>query len=579
MPVRHPLILSAVAVLAGLAAASMPLGQPRAAAASAGAMNWRFYGNTLSNDRFQNIDQVNPANVHMLKPAWVFHTGVLDPKASLEVSPIVVNGVMYVTTGHDDVFALNAATGKQLWAYHPESQMPPLDSVQLCCGENNRGVAFGDGKVFIGRLDDMLVALDAATGKPAWQAKVASFANGFSITMAPQFFGGLVIVGTAGGEFDIRGKVEAFNAATGQRVWQFFTTLPGPTWQGNSWQNGGGPVWQTSAVDPKLGLLYVNTGNASPDLNGVRRAGMNLFTDSIVALAVRTGKIEWHFQEVHHDIWDYDAAQPPVLFNLHRGGTVLPALAECGKNNNIYILSRVTGQPIFPVTETPVPSVKPGWQHPWPTQPISSVQPLSPDQTVFPPGGNLPVQPKYTPPRQQKIVITPGSDGGCEWPPGAYSPRTHFFYAGARYEPQIFRAAPNQETGIGSTFTASIPNVHQDFGIFGAINTHTGKIAWTDRVPQPAKSGLMVAGNLVFFGQSNGQFDAADAATGKILWTFDGTSIPHGGGANAAPIAYQAGGNEFIANAFGGNEDDRGIEGSPVGDAIVAFALPTATAP
>jgi alcohol dehydrogenase (cytochrome c) len=579
MSLRHSLILPAAAVLAVVAAALRPLGPPRAAAARAGAVNWRHYGNNLANDRFQNLDQVNPGNVHSLRPAWVFHTGVLDPKASLEVSPIVVNGVMYVTTGHDDVFALNAATGRQLWAYHPESQMPPLDSIKLCCGQNNRGVAFGDGKVFVGRLDDLLVALDAGTGKVAWQAKVASFKKGFSITMAPQFFGGLVIVGTAGGEFDIRGEVEAFNAATGQPAWHFFTTLPGPTWQGTSWKNGGGPVWQTSAVDPRLGLIYVNVGNASPDLNGVRRAGMNLFTDSIVALDVRTGKVMWHFQEVHHDIWDYDAAQPPVLFNLHRGGTVTPALAECGKNNNIYILSRLNGQPIFPVTETPVPSARPGWQHPWPTQPVSSVQPLSPNRTVFPPGGHLPVRPKYTPPRQHKVVITPGSDGGCEWPPGAYSPRTHFFYAGARYEPQIFRAAPSQETGIGSTFTASIPNVRQDFGVFGAINTHTGKVAWADRVPQPAKSGLLVAGNLVFFGQSNGQFDAASARTGKILWTFDGTSLRHGGGANAAPIAYQTGGTEFIANAFGGNEDDRGIEGSPVGDAIAAFALPPAAAP
>ncbi len=176
-------------------------------------------------------------------------------------------------------------------------------------------------------------------------------------------------------------------------------------------------------------------------------------------------------------------------------------------------------------------------------------------------------------------MITPGSDGGCEWPPGAYSPRTGFFYAGARYEPQIFRAAPNQETGIGSTFTASIPNVHSDFGIFGAVNTRTGTLAWADRVPQPAKSGLLVAGNLVFFGESNGRFHAADAATGQILWTFDGTSIPNGGGASAAPIAYQTGGTEMIANAFGGNVPDRMIEGSPVGDAIVAFALPATAAP
>ena len=574
MRVWRPLFsLSLLVALVGLLSA-LSLSPTATAGASAGSLNWTFYGNNLANDRFQAIDQINPSNVRALRPAWIFHTGVLDPKASLEVSPIEVHGVMYVTTGHDDVFALNAASGHQLWAYHPESQMPPLDSIKLCCGQNNRGVAFGDGRVFLGRLDDKLVALNASTGKVAWQAQVASFKNGFSITMAPQFFDGLVIVGTAGGEFDIRGKVEAFDAATGRPVWQFFTTLPGRTWHGSSWKNGGGPVWQTSAVDPSLGLVYVNTGNASPDLNGAPRAGMNLFTDSIVALNVHTGSVVWHFQEVHHDLWDYDAAQPPILFNLRRGGRVTPALVECGKNNNIYILDRATGRPIFPVRETPVPSREPDWQHAWPTQPVSSVQSLSPNRTLFPPGGDLPVDPKYTPPDRQKVVITPGSDGGCEWPPGAYSPRTGFFYAGARYEPQIFRASPTQTTGEGSTFTASIPNVHRDFGVFGAVNTRTGKVAWQDRVPQPAKSGLAVGGDLVFFGESNGRFHAVDAATGKVLWTFDGTSVPHGGGANASPIVYEVGGREFVVNAFGGNFDDRMIEGSPVGDAIVAFALP-----
>jgi quinohemoprotein ethanol dehydrogenase len=536
-------------------------------------LNWPFFGNDLANTRYQNVDQITPSNAAQLQPAWIFHTGILDDKASFEVSPIVINGTMYVTTGHDDVYALNAATGAEKWGYHAlKDGMPPLSQIKICCGLDNRGVAYGNGKLYLGRLDDMLVALDASTGTVAWRAKVADVSQGYAITMAPQFVDGLVIVGLSGGEFEVRGQVVAYNANTGQEVWRFFTTLPGPTWAGKSWQTGGATLWNTPAVDPTLGLLYINTGNAAPDLNGIQRAGQNLYSSSVVALDILTGQVKWHFQMVHHDLWDYDSAQPVVLFNVNGA----PALGECSKNGNYYILNRATGQPIFPVTEQPVPSTMPAWQHAWPTQPSSSVESLTPLSVEGNPStlAGFPVRPEYTPPSQTEVAMQPGDDGGCEWPAGAFSPRTGDVYYGTRYEPTTFQTAPNNTTGIGSAFE-DIPNAG-NHGIFGATNTTTGKVVWKIQVDQPAKSGLAVAGDLVFFGESNGKFHAVNAADGTMIWTFDGTSVPNGGGANANPSVFVTNGQEFVVNAFGGNAADRDSFSSPVGDALIAFFLPPA---
>jgi alcohol dehydrogenase (cytochrome c) len=549
-----------------------------------GDRNWVHYGNDLANTRFQDVDQINPRNAGTLRPAWVFHTGVLDPQASLEVSPVVINGIMYVTTGHDDVFALDAGTGKMIWQHHP-ALLAPLSAMFVCCGRDNRGVAFGNGKVFIARLDGVLEALNARTGSTVWQSTVLDFNDRYAITMAPQFVNGLVIVGSSGGEFIARGQVAAFDANTGARVWRMFTTVPGPTWKDDSWLHGGGLVWQTPAVDPGLGLVYINTSNASPDVNGHRRAGDNLFTSSIVALDVSSGTVRWAFQTTHHDLWDYDAAQPSMLFTLKRLGQAIPALGECSKNGNYYVLDRRTGAPLFPVTEVRVP-VEPGWQHPSPTQPASSVEPLVPlhvvpgtiDFNALPP--DVKIAPTYTPPQEPELLMQPGDDGACEFPPAAFSPRTGFVYYGGRYEPTTYHSFPNNTAPnaeglfLGSTFEEDIPGVH-DFGVFGATDTATGRVVWKIQVPQPAKSGLLVAGDLVFFGEGNGLFHAADARTGMMLFTFNGTSVPHGGGAQAAPVAYVCNGTEFVANAFGGNVADRPAFGpNPLGDAIIAFALP-----
>ena len=557
-------------------------------------LNWPNYGNDLHNTRFQDVDLINRSNVKNLAPAWVFHTKVLDPLGELQVAPIVIDGRMFVTDGHDNVFALDAATGKKIWAYEPlkTDDMPPIEQMIVCCGRNNKGVAYANGKVIYGRLDNVVVALDADKGKVVWKTRLAQVGSGFAINNAPQFADGKVIISLSGGEFEVRGQVFALRASDGEILWRFLTTDPASYGApaSNQYKRGGAAVWNPASIDPDLKLVYVPTGNAAPDILGEDRPGDNLFATSIVALDLRTGEPRWHFQEVHHDIWDYDSAQPALLFPLTKGGTSYKALGHCSKNGQYYILDRRNGNPIFPVVEVPVPQDA-AFQHASATQPFSvAVEPLTPLTFVRPNDTGFPARPQYTPPGETEFVMVPGDDGGCEWNPAAYSPRTKFIYYGTRYEPTTFKTKSGNRdliptaTGdlhLGSRFTNKVPGSHP-FGLFGATDSRTGKIVWKIEVPLPAKSGLTVAGDLVYFGESAGKFHAADADTGKILFTFDPrqSKIRNVGGAAASPTVYVVNGRQFIAYAFGGNVPDRNNfsivdpDAGKVGDAIIAFSLP-----
>ena len=538
--------------------------------------DWPYYGNDLGNMRYVDLDDINPGNVAQLSPAWIFHTGVFGPKTSFESQPIIVDGVLYVSSPHNHVYALDAATGALKWTYNPT--MPPLHEMAICCGQTNRGVAVGGGKVFVGQLDANLVALDAKTGSIVWKTAVDKWEDRWTETMAPQYARGKVIIGASGGEFERQGHISAYDANTGKMLWRF-NTVPSPgefgndTWAGDSWKGGGATVWTTPSVDPDLGLVYFGTGNAGPDLDGSVRGGDNLFTASVVALDLNTGKYRWHFQEVHHDVWDYDGPQPTHLFMLEKNGEQVPAIGHANKNGYYFILDRRTGKPLYDVKEVPVPT-EPSWQLPSATQPQPATEPLIPQKVEQTLPGQLAV-PFYTPPQEKPQVMQPGAESGPEWPPAAYSPRTKYTYIPAGgYEPWLYYGEPNSPATLGSTLSdrPSFPE-GEHYGLFDALDTTTGKLAWQVKVPERAVSGITVAGDLVFLGESNGKFNALDARSGAVLWSYKPTE-PNAGGANGAPAVYKAGGREYVVMAFGGNTQVRSGQNSPTGDVVIAFALP-----
>jgi quinohemoprotein ethanol dehydrogenase len=553
-------------------------------------LDWANYGNDQGNMRYQNIDQINPTNVSQLKPAWTFHTGVLpsaQPGLTIEMTPLVVGGVMYVTSGIDDVFALNPSTGAQIWHYNPAADMPALSTLPICCGRDNRGAAYGNGMIFDARLDDVLVALNAKTGKGVWQTRVDLPTNGATMTLAPQYVvasGGVaeVLVGVSGGEYGVRGHLDAYAAATGKLLWRFWTTVPA-TYAGATGLHGGAPIWGTPTFDPTLNMVYFSTGNASagdgpptagyPGVEtaynasyGGPRAGTNLYSASIVALDATTGELQWYFQEAHHDIWDYDGPQPTLLFSWNG----IPALEHTNKTGYTWILDRASGESLFPYQEVAVPSTpaNAAFQHPWPTQPVSSIESIT-EHAVEP--GSLPAGqaaiPMWTTIGPTPLALTPYNSGGMEWPPAAYSPRTHMLYSHARYAPAT-RAVTSTGARLNGQTLLGVGH-----GVYGATNTLTGKVAWTIPVVTTAPdSGVSIAGDLVFMGDNTGLFYAANAATGEILWVFDAFTVPGAGGASGSAAVYEINGVEYVVYGFGNSAYN------PSADAVIAFALPSAVA-
>jgi quinohemoprotein ethanol dehydrogenase len=305
--------------------------------------SWPTNGGNLYNQRYSPLTAINRSNIGQLKGVWRarLHGSGTAPQYSGFAQPVVYDGVAYVSTGADDVFALSIDTGEILWQYAANLD-PNITSV--CCGWNNKGVAISDDKVFLGQLDGQLVALDRATGKVAWSIQAERWQENFSITAAPLYVSvnspsaspgaGMVIIGFAGGDRGTRSRVKAYDSKDGRLLWTFYT-IPGPgepgheTWpkDNDAWKYGGAAIWQTPAVDPELGLIYFSTGNAAPDYNGAFRAGDNLYAASMLAIELATGKYRWHFQQVHHDIWDYDAVNPVVLMDVNVGGRTRKAIA------------------------------------------------------------------------------------------------------------------------------------------------------------------------------------------------------------------------------------------------------------
>jgi PQQ-dependent dehydrogenase (methanol/ethanol family) len=542
-----------------------------ASVAAAEATNeWNTYGGDLANTRYSALSQINTGNVHQLKVAWVMQLGTLEAQES---TPIVVGDTLYVTTssGPKYVFALNARDGTIRWKYEPEI---PSDMAQTtCCGLDNRGVTYANGKVFVTRLDGHMVALNAMTGEVLWNVQVVDYTQGSAITSPPTLAKHLVITGFAGGEYGARGAITAYDQDTGQLVWRTYT-VPGEgepgseTWKGDSYRRGGGSVWYVGSYDPALNLVYFGTSNPGPW--GAEPRGpdtseygqfTNLYTASTLALDVDTGKIVWYYQTTPYDAWDYDGVNENVLVDLTIDGQKTPALLKADRNGFFYVLNRQTGQLI-----SAEPFVYVNWAK-------------GIDMTT---GRPIEVPEKRPKLKQWARDICPNLFGGKNWEPMSYSPQTGLVYIPA-FNLCMDMVGKQEEYKRGRFYLAA----EFDLGKGGPGSHLSEMLAW-DPVQQkkvwghpeelPLLGGaLSTGGGLVFHGNVNGWFKARDAQTGKVLWQFN-----CGSGISQGPITYQLDGKQYVAVVSGrlktppsflGPIGERIFAASPEGGALFVFEL------
>jgi PQQ-dependent dehydrogenase (methanol/ethanol family) len=515
--------------------------------------DWPLVGGDWGNTRYSTLARINPSNVKTLKGAWMtrLQSG-FGAGFSQQGTPVVKDGVMYITTGEQEIFALDAKTGNLIWEYRTPTDPKTGDN------KAKRGVALGEGMVFgvesdirkpipkEGRPEPLtrLFALDQKTGKTIWKVELGADVPKELrqyVAIPPLYYKGLVYMSISGGDGGLRGRLTAHDAKTGQEVWRWWA-VPGPgefghdTWEGDSWKTGGGAMWVQPAVDPDLGLLYVNTGNPWPDYNGSSRGGDNLFTDSVVALDAMTGKYKWHFQAVHHDLWDLDVPTPLVLFDQVYNGQMRQALAAHTKQGWVYILDRVTGKPLVPVTEKPVPQE--ARQKTSATQPIPAGDPTAPQCAE--PVKDYERGCMFTPVWTDTKIAQPSAS--ADWAPGAYDPRSGLLFFTTGVSTRKF----------STTGRVSVPGT-REYGLITALDSRTNKQVWQKEVPYLAGFGsgvLATAGGLLFHGGSDGFFRAFDSKTGEELWRFQ-----TGFGADAPAATYEIDGEQYVAIAAGGSRD------------------------
>jgi quinohemoprotein ethanol dehydrogenase len=541
--------------------------------------NWITNGGTVFNQRYSPLSLLNRDNVGGLKALW--RTGIgsgLEPGYAGEAQILVYGDTLYVVNGANDVVAMDVETGRTMWTYHGNPN--PQGGSPL--GRASRGVAIGDGKVFVGHTDARLAALDQRTGKVIWTIPAERWQDGFAITAAPLYYDGLVIVGFNGGEMGVRGRIKAYDAKTGALRWTFYT-VPAPgepgheTWPQNSdaWTHGGAAIWQTPAVDPALGLLYFSTGNPAPDLHGDVRAGNNLYSVSILALEAKTGKYRWHFQQVHHDIWDYDSPNPVVLFDTQINGKPVKGLVEVSKTGWAYILDRVTGQPLLGIQERPVPQEP--RQATAATQPYPVGDSIVPQQIDFIPDGahlapgttELPNKGRiFTPFWTEPVMAKPGTMGGANWPPSSYDPETHLLYTCASDRISVFAARERLEAPgpnkvyMGGAFTQAQV---ADAGILAALDVTTNRLVWRQQWREICFSGSVVtAGGLLFVGRADGRLTALDKSNGNRLWEFMTDA-----GVNTTVTTFEHKGKQYVVVHAGGGLFANGKRG----DGVWMFSL------
>ncbi len=507
--------------------------------------NWLTYSGTYSSQRYSTLDQITPANVKNLEMQWVFQA---DSLQKMEASPIVADGVMYVTQAPNDVVALDAQTGRVFWTYQYEVS----PDARLCCGRVNRGLAIDGNTLFMGTLDGHLVALDATSGRVVWNIEIADPKLGYSITEAPLVVKDKVIVGPAGGEYGIRGFIAAYDVATGKEVWKFYT-VPGPgepghdTWAGDSWEHGSAGTWNTGSFDPELNTIYWGIGNPGPDWNPDTRAGDNLYSCSVVALDADTGKLKWYFQFSPHDTHDWDSANIPVLADIDWNGINRKVVLWANRNGFFYVLDRTTGKFLLGN-----PFVHETWA-------------AGLDKN------GRPIPAPNTQPTVEGVKLYPGMQGGTNWYSPSWSPRTGLFYISAWKDYfSVFSKLPDDyvagQSYFGGATKSAVPPIHRgainnwtDAGGHGAvvaIDPRTGKEKWAFNMYDVTDSGIMTtATNVLFTGSREGYFWALDAGTGAPLW-----HATTGGQISSAPVTYLVAGKQYIAIS--------------ANHAVFAFALP-----
>ena len=536
-------------VLAGAAAGGLSAQVPfdRLLETVAEPHNWLTYSGSYFSQRYSKLDQVTPENVGDLEPQWVYQSNVFGP---WQATPLVVDGVMYVTQRPNDIVALDARTGRVFWIY----RYTPSPNHRACCGANNRGVAVLGDRLFMATLDAHVVAIDATTGTELWDVVLADMDLAYAFTLAPLAVKDKVIVGTTGADSGIRGFIAALDAATGEEAWRFYT-IPGPgepgheTWEPcppdpetycdpEAWKHGGASAWLTGSYDPELNLVYWGTGNPGPDFNREQRPGDNLYSDSVVALDADTGQLRWHFQFTPADPYDYDSVQIPVLANVERNDTEFKVVLWANRNGFYYVLDRATGRFL-----TGRPFVRVNWAEALDDsgRPVETPQPAG--------------SPTF-----------PGVQGGTNWFSPSYSPRTELFYIPAWEDYATVFLSEAQEYVEGESFIGGRLTEFEDapegrqgpgltrgpindwtnvlgHGAVIALDGLTGEPRWKFEMTDVIRSGILTtAGDLLFAGARSGYFQALHAETGELLWKVNlGAQIVNG------PMTYKVDGRQYVA--------------------------------
>ncbi len=485
---------------------------------------WVTFGGSYTNQRHSPLTQITPENVARLVPQWTFQTDISGSR--FETTPLLRDNVLYATGPLNLAWAIDARTGREIWRYKRE--LPPTGSLTACCGLVNKGFGVLGDRLFMTTLDAHLVALNMKTGAVVWDVAMADYKQGYASTIAPLVVKDKVIVGVAGGEFGIRGFIDAYDAKTGKQAWRFYT-IPGPgepgndTWAGDSWQRGGAGVWVTGAYDPELNLLYYGIGNPGPDYHSDSRKGDNLYSDSIVALDADTGKLRWHYQFTPHDLHDWDATQVPILADLTIGGQPRKVVMFANRNGFYYTLDRTNGKVIV---------AKPYVVTTWAKEVDSNGRPI-----LLP--GNVP---------DEKGALTcPEIQGGTNFWPPSYDPAQRLFFVNAREACATYYAwrqeyVPGERYTGGAGQRAKGPD-QRAYGALRAIDPITGERRWEFEYITPSTSGLLsTASGVIFSGDAEGNFLAIDARSGKFLWRFQMGSALHG----TSAITYMLDGRQHV---------------------------------